>query len=418
MKTREPLAAPTEERLLPQQRRSLVVLFLTGLTYWASIAILLPTLPTYIHKIGISQNYLGWIMGSLAIGLLCSRPLVGKLADTRGRKFVLMIGTIITAIAPLGYLTVTSVPWLMLIRAFHGISIAAFTTAYSTLVVDVSPIKKRGEIIGYMSLTNPIGVAIGPAIGGFLQVKELYSTIFWLSIAGGLVAFGCASQLPNTKVKLDSSDQSPVPGISIWQILRDPGLSIPAVVLLLIGFPFGALHTFIALYIDASKVDLNPGLFFTMAAMASFSARSVIGRRSDRYGRGIFILGSLCCYTAGMCCLAIGNSTTSFLAGAALEGLGTGTLLPMIIALVADRSLPEHRGQVFSTCIAGLDLGIAIAAPLFGAVIPQLGYHGMFAIGVGFGLSAILLFLGWGNQTVCQSIGFGLGRIPDLYRLP
>jgi MFS family permease len=168
----------TIDRLEPQQQRSLMVLFTTGLLFWMSLAILLPTLPAYINKIGISQENLGWIMGSFALGLLASRPIVGKLADTRGRKFVLIIGTIVAAIAPFGYLTVTSAPLLMLIRAFHGVSIAAFTTAYSALVVDVSPIEKRGEIIGYMSLANPVGVALGPAIGGYLQVAGLYSTIF------------------------------------------------------------------------------------------------------------------------------------------------------------------------------------------------------------------------------------------------
>jgi MFS family permease len=181
----------TTDRLEPQQWRSLMVLFSAGLFFWMSIAILLPTLPAYIDKIGIGQEHLGWIMGSFAIGLLATRPIVGKLADTRGRKFVLLIGTIVAAIAPLGYLTVTSVPLLMVIRAFHGVSIAAFTTAYSALVVDVSPIQKRGEIIGYMSLTNPVGVAIGPAIGGYLQVAGFIQHYlldidnFWFAFLSG-----------------------------------------------------------------------------------------------------------------------------------------------------------------------------------------------------------------------------------------
>jgi MFS family permease len=409
----------TTDRLEPQQRRSLMVLFSAGLFFWMSIAILLPTLPAYIDKIGIGQEHLGWIMGSFAIGLLATRPIVGKLADTRGRKFVLIIGTIVAAIAPLGYLTVTSVPLLMVIRAFHGVSIAAFTTAYSALVVDVSPIQKRGEIIGYMSLTNPMGVAIGPAIGGYLQVASLYSTIFWISIIFGLLSYLGANQLTAKPVIVESPGseiESPA-AISISQILTNPALSIPAAVLLLIGFPFGALHTFMPLYIQSSHLDLNPGLFYTMAALASFSARTVIGSRSDRYGRGIFIAGSLCCYTLGMCFLAKGGSVINFIAGAILEGLGTGTLIPMVIALVSDRSKPEHRGQVLSTCTAGLDLGIAIASPLFGAVVAHLGYHGVFSIGAGLAFAAILLFLGWGNKTVGQSIGFCIGRNKDFYRL-
>jgi MFS family permease len=405
----------TLNQLEPQQRRSLLVLFITGLLFWISIAILLPTLPAYLDKIGIDRQQLGLIIGAFAIGLLMTRPIVGKLVDTRGRKLVLLIGTAVAAIAPFGYLTVTSMPLLIAIRAFHGISIAAFTTAFSALVVDLAPPEQRGEIIGLMSLTNPLGVAIGPAIGGYLQVFSKYQEIFWISIICGAIAFIAASQLRESRIEIDLEHNESTK-ISIWQILTNPALSIPALVLLLIGFPFGAIHTFVPLYIQSIKVGFNPGLFYTIAAIASFGARSIIGSRSDRYGRGVFIAGSLCCYTAGVACLATANSEMSFVFAAMLEGLGSGTLLPMTVALISDRSLPHQRGQVLSICITGLDLGIAIAAPIFGAIAQDVGFSGIFTIGTGMAASAIVVFLIWGNRNLRHSIGFCLGRDRDVYR--
>jgi MFS family permease len=406
----------TLNQLEPQQRRSLLVLFITGLLFWISIAILLPTLPAYLDAIGIKQQQIGLIIGAFAIGLLATRPLVGKLVDKRGRKLVLLIGTAVVAIAPLGYLAFTSMPLLMAVRVFHGISIAAFTTAYSALVVDLAPPKQRGEIIGLMSLTNPVGVALGPAIGGYLQVMGMYDAIFWVAIVCGAISLLAASQLQHTQIKVDSVQSEPIASISIWKILTNPALGVPALVLLLIGFPFGAIHTFLPLYIQSIQIDFNPGLFYTIAAISSFSARSVIGTRSDRYGRGIFIAGSLCCYTAGVACLATANSQMSFVFGAILEGLGSGTLMPMTVALVSDRSLPQQRGQVLSICITGLDLGIAVAAPVFGLVAQDLGYPGIFAIGTGMAASAIVVFILWGNRSVRHSIGFSLGRDRDVYR--
>jgi MFS family permease len=101
----------TLNQLEPYQRQSLLVLFITGLLFWTSIAILLPTLPAYLDAIGINQQQLGLIIGAFAVGLLVTRPSLGKLADARGRKVVLLIGTAVATIAPLGYLTVTSIPW-------------------------------------------------------------------------------------------------------------------------------------------------------------------------------------------------------------------------------------------------------------------------------------------------------------------
>jgi MFS family permease len=406
----------TLNQLEPQQRRNLRVLFIAGLLFWISIAILLPTLPAYLDAIGIEQQQIGIIIGAFAIGLLATRPLVGKLVDKKGRKLVLLIGTAVVAIAPIGYLLFTSLPLLVVVRAFHGISIAAFTTAYSALVVDLAPPKQRGEIIGLMSLTNPVGIAIGPAIGGYLQVAGMYNAIFWVSIVCGTISFLAASQLQHTRIKVDPEQTEPVVSISAWKILTNPALGVPALVLLLVGFPFGAIHTFLPLYIQTIHIDFNPGLFYTIAAISSFSARSVIGTRSDRYGRGIFIAASLCCYTAGVACLATAHSQMSFIAGAILEGLGSGTLMPMTVALVSDRSLPQQRGQVLSICITGLDLGIAIAAPVFGLVVKDVGYPGIFAIGTGMAASAIVVFIVWGNRSLRHSIGFSLGRDRDVYR--
>ena len=409
-------------QLEPQQRRSLLVLFATGLLFWISIAVLLPTLPAYLDQIGINQQQIGLIIGAFAIGLLVTRSVIGRLVDRRGRKFVLLIGTVVVAIAPLGYLTATSVPLLMAIRVFHGISIAAFTTAHSTLVVDLAPLKQRGEIIGLMSLANPLGVAIGPAIGGFMMATNSYPQIFWISIICGTIASIFASQLRESSVVELSKSSTEIDrpelavNLSIPQILTNPALGIPALVLLLIGFPFGAIHTFVPLYIQSTHIDFNPGLFYTIAAMASFSSRSVIGSKSDRYGRGIFIAGSVCCYTAAIAFLATANSELSFICAAILEGLGIGTLIPMTVALIADRSLPTQRGQVLSICIAGLDLGVAIAAPVFGLVAKDLGYPGIFTIATGMAASAIVVFMVWGNRSVRHSIGFCLGRDRDVYR--
>jgi MFS family permease len=370
---------------------------------------------------GMSNQHLGITIGAFAVGLLAVRPIVGKWADTRGRKFVLVLGTAVVAIAPIGYLAFTSMPLLVLIRAFHGISIAAFTTAYSALVVDFSPPQQRGEIIGYMSLVNPIGIALGPALGGYLQQGDRYPEIFGISILCGLIAWWGSTQMPKIRSGLmppnfdRSEDRSQAP--SIRQILTNPALNIPALVLLLVGFPFGAVHTFVPLYIQASNINFNPGLFYTIAAMASFCTRLIIGRKSDLHGRGVFIAGSLCFYTAGIACLATAQGELSFISAAILEGLGTGTLIPMVVALVSDRVSLHHRGQALSVCTAGLDLGIALAAPIFGAVADILNYSGIFSVGTVLAVMAILVFFTFGNQGLHPSLAFALGRDRDYYRI-
>ena len=91
--------------LEPRKIRILIILFLTGLFFWISITALLPTLPTYISYVGGTTHEVGFVMGCFAIGLLLSRFWLGKLADQHSRKIVVLIGTIVAFLAPLGYLS-------------------------------------------------------------------------------------------------------------------------------------------------------------------------------------------------------------------------------------------------------------------------------------------------------------------------
>ncbi|MBN3963218.1 MFS transporter [Nostoc sp. NMS8] len=396
-------------------RPSLLVLFTAGLLFWSSISSLLPTLPLYIDEVGASKQEIGLVMGSFAIGLLLSRPTLGRLADERSRKIVLLIGTIVATIAPFGYLATQSIGLLILVRIFHGISVAAFTTGYSALVADLAPAQTRGEIIGYMSLTTPIGLAIGPALGGYLEATSGYGPLFLLSAELGFVAFLGIVQVTNPPVQ--TQEQTEGGNRNFWQILVSPRVKVPTIVMLLVGLSLGAIHTFVSLFLKSTNVDFNGGLFFTAAAISSFSIRIFSGKASDRFGRGLFITFAICCYVVALLLLWQANSAIIFLLAAIAEGVGGGTLISMMITMMADRSLPQERGKVFAICIAGLDMGIAIAAPLLGIIAELVGYRNMFGYGAAITFLALVIFLTQSSKNLSNSLRFALGLAPDAYAL-
>ena len=406
--------------LFRSPKRSLLILFTAGLLFWCSLASLLPTLPLYVQSVGGTKQQIGFVMGAFAIGLLLSRPQLGKIADSRGRKQILLLGVSVAALAPIGYLFAQSIPLLLFLRAFHGISIAAFTTAYSALVTDLSPPGKRGELIGYMSLVSPIGLAFGPAMGGFVQAGVGYTPLFAMSAAFATTALFITTKIaePNfaelTKSDSLSEDKN---SQKYWQMLWNPRVRIPALVLLLVGLVFGTLSTFMPLFIQETKVNLNPGLFYSTAAIASFGMRLVTGRASDKYGRGLFISGGLICYAVSMLLLYFANSSGAFLIAALFEGTAGGSVLPMMVTLMSDRCEPQERGRLFSICIGGFDLGIAIAGPTLGFVAEQVGYRNMFGLAAGLGVLALLIFTTQSSKDLSHSIKFAIGRGKDVYAL-
>ncbi len=400
-------------------RRNLVILFAAGLLFWSSLTTLLPTLPLYVEYLGGTKQQIGLVMGCFAIGLLLFRPWLGQLADRRSRKLVLLIGLGATAIAPLGYMVGKSIPLLIGLRAFHGISIAAFSTGYSALVADIAPPKQRGEVIGYMSLVTAIGMAIGPALGGFLQAWAGYNALFLLSSGLGVLGILFTTQIVNPSVSITQSKtakDNPTDN-RFWRLLISPRLRIPAIVLLLVGLAFGTLSTFVPLFIKSVGVDLNPGLFYTATAISSFSVRLIGGRASDRYGRGLLITISLIFYTLSMLFLWIATSANIFLLAGILEGMGAGILLPTIAAMLVDRAMPQERGRIFGVCMVGFDVGIAIAGPFLGLVAEQVGYRNMFGFAAGLTCLALFIFLTASSKDLPHSVRFALGRGQDVYAI-
>jgi MFS family permease len=406
----------TFAKLSPQTQRNLGVLFTAGLLFWASLASLLPTLPLYVKAIGAPDDQLGIVMGSFAIGLLVFRPRAGRMADQRGRKIVLLIGMSAATLAPICHLLTQSIPILMIVRAFHGISIAAFTTAYSSLVVDIAPPENRGELIGYMSLVNPIGMALGPAIGGYLQELTTYAPVFVLSSVLGMVSMTCAMFVKAPPVQHQPQDRK-TEGV-FWRMLLSDRIRVPTITMLLVGIAFGAIATFVPLYIKESNVGLNSGLFYTAAAVTSFMTRFVSGKASDRYGRGRFITIGLLCYGLAMIVLWQANTANLFLLAGALEGVGGGTFLPIMIALVADRCQPYERGRIFGLFVGGFDLGIALAGPILGSVSNAIGYRSLYAVAAIVAFSALIVFMTFSSKSVAHSFRFALGYGKDPYAIP
>lgn len=355
-------------------------------------------------------------MGAFAIGLLLFRPQAGRMADQQGRKLVLLIGIAVATLAPVCHLLTQSIPLLMLVRAFHGISIAALTTAYSSLVVDLAPPENRGELIGYMSLVNPIGMALGPALGGYLQDLTTYAPVFVMSSLLGMMSLTCAMFIHAPPVQYQPQN-SKAQGV-FWRLLLSDRIRIPTITMLLVGIAFGAIATFVPLHIKSSGVGLNSGLFYTAAAITSFLARFVTGKASDRYGRGRFITIGILSYALALIVLWLADSANLFLLAGALEGLGGGTFLPIMIALVADRCQPFERGRIFGLFVGGFDLGIALAGPILGSVAGAIGYRGLYAVSAIVVFAALIVFMTLSSKSVAHSFRFALGYGKDPYAIP
>jgi len=403
-------------------QRNLLALFAAGVMYWSSFSAHQPVLPIYIAKQNLplaiaplgETSQVGFVMGCFAIGLFVFRPQLGKLVDCKSQKLVLGFGMVAVAIAPLGYWLFPTLGCMVLFRIIHGFSLAAFDTAFIVLVVDSVPPRHRGEIVGAMTLGGTLGIMFGPAFGSFLQGTLGDAPFFWLASGLGWLGLLClfpiqeSAPAPSDAAKSGTDD-------CFWGRLGEPAFWVPAFILLLAGLTFGSLSTYMPLFSASVVENWNPGWFYTASAISNLSTRALVGRISDRVGRGLCIAVSLFLYSMSLFSLSLAHNEQTFFLAGLLEGNGYGTLIPMVATLIADRSRPQERARLFSLCMMGLDLGMGIGGPLLGLVATAIGYRWMFALDGGLVILSLVVFMTQANQGIGRSLRFSVGKEPDLH---
>jgi MFS family permease len=261
-------------------------------------------------------------------------------------------------------------------------------------------------------------MSIGPALGSWLKEDFGYSALFFVSSLTGFLAFLLASRVEEeSRTLFEEDNYQELPPRNFGELISSPSLSVPTLILLLDGLLFGTLVTFLPLFMEAIDINLTAGLFYTAAAIASFISRVFVGKASDKYGRGLFITLSLICYGLSMLLLAGSHSPQTFLMAAVLEGIGGGVLIPTMLALISDRCHGGERGKVYAFCIAGFDLGVAIAGPSLGFVAETLGYRDLFGLASFLSPLALLVLFTLSNKNPRYSLKFALGRAKDVYAL-
>ncbi len=134
---------------------------------------LFPTLPLYVDHLGGTPTDNGLLTLAFALTAVLSRPFLGSLTDRWGRKPLMLIGAAIFVAAPLGYAASHTVMALLLARAFQGIGIAAFTTAYQALIVDLAPAAIDGVPTVILSLAARGDRVAAGTIDGRIAIYRL-----------------------------------------------------------------------------------------------------------------------------------------------------------------------------------------------------------------------------------------------------
>lgn len=324
-----------------------------------------------------------WLFSIYLLAQAVTVPVYGKLADTVGRKPVILFGIAVFALGSLLCGLATSMLGLIIFRAVQGIGAGAIQPMTMTIASDLYTLTERAKVQGYLASVWAMSSVAGPLLGGVFADYLSWRWIFLINLplsalAGWMLLRSFAESAPRHKQRVDYLGAALLTvgaGALILGLLEGGqawAWSSPASIGIFVG---GAV--LLVLFGLVERRAANPILPLWV------------------FTRRVVIASSLVSVLIGAILLGLTSYVPTFTQGV----LGTGAL-------------------VAGLTVGALTLGWPIAASQAGKVYLRIGFRATALIGSGLatvGAATTLLITEdstlWQVAASCFAIGIGMGLV-------
>ncbi|MBY7144895.1 MFS transporter [Virgibacillus sp. NKC19-3] len=344
--------------------------------------LLLVTMSVYaVEQFRVSESQAGLVTGIFVIGTLIGRLVIGRLITTIGNKKMLYFGLIFFILMSLFYFVDAGITFFLITRLLHGIALGAASTATGTIVAEVIPEHRKGEGIGYYSMSITLATAIGPFIGLYMSSHMDYQVIFIFCLALAIISFiiSLFAKIPVVKNPIKTASAPRKKKIKLSDFMEPKALPI-GLVLIILSVGYASVLSFINFYaIEINQVQAA-SLFFIVYAVAILISRPFTGRLLDLKGANWVMYPAFILFGAGLLLLSTAQSSISLLVAGVLMGLGYGNMQSTTQAIAVKMAAPHRVGLATSTYYIAMDAGIGFGPYVLGIIIPSTGYSNLYLI--------------------------------------
>jgi predicted MFS family arabinose efflux permease len=368
--------------------------------------LLVVTIGVYaVNQFQASTSQAGLVTGMFIIGALIGRLLTGRYIESLGRKKTLFIGFVLFILTTMLYFLNYGITFLLVVRLLHGIANGMASTAVGTVVALIIPATRKGEGIGYYSMSATLATAVGPFIGLYMSQHTNFQVIFGFCLALAVICLITALFLRVPEVEAATTAASERRGFQLSSFIEPRALPI-AVITLVVAFCYSGVLSYINFYAIQIHLVSAASFFFLVYSIAVLASRPFTGRLLDQKGANYIMYPAFVIFAAGMLLLSTAHSSITLLAAGVLIGLGFGNM-QSVTQTVAVKLTPAHRmGLATSTFFIFLDAGLGFGPYLLGFLIPITGYRSLyFIMGIVALATAVLYYFLHGRRESAARAG-------------
>ena len=377
---------------MKEHRAKIGIVFLIVFIDLVGFGIVIPILPLYAEEYGPSPVIFGLLMASFSVMQFIFAPILGRLSDRVGRRPVLLVSLLGSALGYVLFGLAGSIAMLFASRIIDGISGGNISTAQA-VIADITGPEERAKGMGLIGAAFGLGFILGPAIGALLVTVAPWLPGIAAAVAS-LIAFVLVlTRLPET---LDTSAQRearrhPLNLRSLAEALAHPLVGLCLVMAFCTIFAFANFETTFAQFAKLRyqfTTSTIAWLFVYAGVLGAVIQGGLVGRLSKRFGEARLIVAGTALSFLSLGFLPYTTSTGTLLATLAVLAVGQGIAHPSLSSLTSKLADPDDLGGVMGL-YQGMSSLARIFAPFWAEVVyGELGFAWPFRTGSVFMLAA------------------------------
>ena len=173
-------------------RTALVSSFVNG---WATFGVRMATVPLFaVAALGAGPEAAGFALAVFAAGNAAALTFSGRLADTLGRKPMMVAGLLVAGASTAAIGFTTGLGWFLAASALAGVGSGLFGPAQQAAVADViGNGRSGGKVLAVYQMTSDVGAIVGPVLAGVLADRLGYGWAF--GVTGGIMVVAACTWL-------------------------------------------------------------------------------------------------------------------------------------------------------------------------------------------------------------------------------
>jgi MFS family permease len=383
-------------------RTTLGIVFVTILIDFVGFSVLFPVLPFFASRLGATPFQVGLIVTLYALAQLLFLPAWGWVSDRVGRRPVLLLSLLGTALSFVMLARAGSVGEIYLARGLAGFFAASIGTAQAVVMDLTSPAERAGGM-GLIGAAFGAGMIVGPVLGGALAALHPGLPFYAVALLAGVNFLVAWRALPESR---PPGLGVPGPGALARALVPTPVRLVLAVHERRVGlFLYLFFHLFMAFAVLESMITLYLGhrfgadeldaalIFAWIGVFLALSQGLLLRRLVPVFGEVRLALVGFGLMTLGLLAVPVLPALGWFFAIGPVLALGNGLAFPTFTSLFSKACEAHQTGELLGQSQSMATTG-RIVGPLWaGLLMGEVGLGAPFAVAGVLMLGALVIFL-------------------------